>query len=95
VGDSSCTGYHPHRGRCGRSSREAVVVMESSEHRRSVDRGAGTELRRPGRGAERGWPPLIDPLVRPRGVEVGPVLVENALEMAVAQQEDVIQAFSP
>ena len=90
-----CPGYQLHPGRCGCSSREAVVVMESSEHRRSVDGGAGTELRRGGRGAERGWASLVDALVRPRGVEVAPVLVENALKMALAQQEDVIQAFSP
>ena len=68
--------------------------MESSEHRGCVDRGARAEVRCPGRRAERGRAPLADALVRPRGVEVGAVLNENALEMALAQQEDVIQAFS-
>ena len=76
------------------SGGETVVVMESSEHRRGVDRGVRTEVRCPGRRAERGWPRLADPLVRTRGVEVVTVLIENALEMALAQQEDVIQAFS-
>ena len=69
------------------SGGETVVVMESSEHRRGVDRGVRSEVRWPGRGAERGWPPLADPLVRTRGVEVVTVLIENALEMALAQQE--------
>ena len=31
--------------------------------------------------------------MRTRAVEVGSVLIENALEMALAQQDDVIQAF--
>lgn len=48
-----------------------------------------------GREAKRGRPPLIDSLVRPGGVEVGAVLVENAVEMALAEHEDVVQAFSP
>lgn len=82
----------PAKGRV--SGGETVVVVESSEHRRDVDRGVRTEVRCPGRGAERGWPPLADPLVRTRGVEAGTVLIENALEMALAQQEDVIKAFS-
>ena len=40
------------------SGGETVVVMESSEHRSGVDRGVRTEVRWPGRGAERGWPPV-------------------------------------
>ncbi len=57
--------------------------MESSEHRGGVDRGARAEVRCPGWRAERGRAPLADALVRPRGVEVGAVLNENAFEMAL------------
>ena len=94
MGDGPVMATSPILAKGRVSGGETVVVMESSEHRRGVDRGVRTEVRCPGRGAERGWPPLADPLVRTRGVEVGTVLIENALEMALAQQENVIQAFS-
>lgn len=67
--------------------------METTEHWESSKRSAGNERGGEGRGAEGGRAPLADPLVWPRGVEIASVLVEKALEMAIAQDDDVIEAL--
>jgi len=67
--------------------------METSEYGGSADRGPGDKREAQRRGGERGRPPLVDALVRPRCVEVGPVLREDTPEMSLAQHEDVIEAL--
>ena len=78
----------------GVSSGEPVVVMEPSEHRGGVDGGAGEVFRGGGGGAIRGWSLLGDSLVGPRGVEEGAEFIQDALEMVVARQEDVVEALA-
>jgi len=67
--------------------------MKTSEHGRGADRGGGNERGAQSRGGEGGRPPLLDALVWPRCVEVGPVVRENAPEMRLAQHEDVVEAL--
>ena len=77
------------------SGGETIVVMKSSEHGPGLDHGAERELRRPRKGVERGWGALVDALVRSRSVEVGPVLVKNAPEMNLAEEEHLVEALPP
>jgi len=69
-------------------------VVEPSEHRATLDNSCWYEVLRQGGGAERGWASLVDSLVRSCAVEVRTVLSEDALQMALAEQKDVVQAFS-
>jgi hypothetical protein len=68
--------------------------METAEHEKSGEGGAGNEREGEGRRVEGGRAPLADSLVWPRRVEVVSVLVEKALEMALAQYEDVVEALA-
>ena len=54
----------------------------------------GRNFGRGGEGAERSWSLLGDSLVGPRGVEEGTEFIENAFEMALAQQEDMVEALA-
>ena len=69
-------------------------MVEPSEHRATLDNSCWYEVLRQGGGAERGWASLVDSLVRSCAVEVRTVLSEDALQMALAEQKDVVQAFS-
>ena len=75
------------------SGGETVVVMKTSEYGGSADRGAGEKSGAQSRGGKGGRPPLVDALVGPRCVEVGPVLGGDTPEMSLAQHEDVIEAL--
>ena len=66
----------------------------SAEHRATLDNSSGYEIRRQGRGAERGRAALLDSLVRSRAVEVRAILCEYALQMAPAEKKDVVEVFS-
>lgn len=70
-------------------------MVEAAKYPDGVDGNFGCPDRRPGRRAKCGRAPLIDPLVRSRPVEVGPVLLEDAVKMILAEQEDVVQALPP
>ena len=78
-----------HLASCG----EPVIVMKPSEHPVSFDSSSGYEPRRQGRGAECGWATLADSLVRSGPVEVRTIHCENALQMDLAEEKDVVQAF--
>jgi hypothetical protein len=83
----------PSAGRHPVSRGDLVIVMQPSEHPASFDSSSGYALPGEGRGAECGWAALLDSLVRSRTVEVRAVLGNNALQMAFAEEEDVVQAF--
>jgi len=68
--------------------------MQPSEHRATLDDGCWYEVLRQGSGAKSGRAALVDSLVRSCAVEVRTVLSEDALQMALAEQKDVVQAFS-
>jgi len=89
-----CAGYHVHPANKAVSRDEPVIVMQPSEHRAALDDGCWYEVLRQGSGAESGRAALVDSLVRSCPVEVRTVLSEDALQMALAEQRDVVQAFS-
>ena len=72
---------------------EPVIAMKPSEHPVGFDSSFGHEPQREGRGAECGWATLADSLVRSGPVEVRTILRENALQMVLAEENDVVQAF--
>src|SRR5438874_1569454 len=74
------------------ASRGALVgMMEAAEDRHRTDRSQRIRPLLRWRLRER----LAAPLVRPRPVEVGGVLPEHAAEVALPQDEDVIEALAP
>jgi hypothetical protein len=40
-------------------------------------------------------PPLLQALVRPRGVEAGDVLAQDAAQVRLAQDQDMVEALAP
>ena len=68
---------------CGLS----IVVMEATEHWEGHDVPLGTAL-----CGDRS--PLVNPLVRARGVVVADVLGDDALEVPAVQHENVVEALA-
>src|SRR3982751_4136917 len=74
------------------ASRGALVGMvEAAQDRHRPDRSRRIRSHPRWRLRER----LIEALVRPRPVEVGDVLAEHAAQMALAEDEDMIEALAP
>ena len=81
----------PHRGGTNRSRRSPVVVMKPAEHGERDDLPV-TGRRGP---SHRGQGALTQALMRADAIEIANVLRQSREEVALVQDDHVVQAFAP
>ena len=83
---SSCAGYRP-----ALLGQPTVVMMKTTEDGVGDDLSGSMRLIRSLRAGD----VLLDALVRPGVIEVGLVLLDCPIQMALVEDEEIVEALSP